>query len=125
MLVNKDNIERLDIPNEPGEWVGIVALTGIEMDEANSANTEATLTRMRPFLKDIADLKGIADDRDKRAESHTSFDAMALLKAAVRSWSYPEPVTPENLERLDGATRDWLHRTIWERNSRPLPTGSE
>lgn len=125
MLVDKNNVEKVSIPHEAGQWIGLVALTGKEMDAAKVEAVNVQLTRFKPFLKEFAEIRRAADEAASDEEKPESYDLDMLLSMAVKTWSYSAPVTEDALDDLDRPTREWLHRVIWERNcSRPLMTES-
>lgn len=120
MLIDKSKTDRIIIPHEVDQWVDLVALTGAEMDVAREAATQATLAKFKPYIKEFSDIQRAKGDQEAD-ESYTAYDAAELLKMAIKDWSAPVEVSPANIEKLDGATRDFLWRTIWERNTaRPL-----
>jgi len=122
VLVDKNKVTRLDIPHEPGQWVEVALLTGLEMDEAEGAAEDRVLNKYGKNVDIFAKIAKLDVDSGERPtpEPHTEYDALTVLRYGVRAWSYPEPVTPENLEALDVATRDFLHREIVAANTRPL-----
>lgn len=90
-LIDPQERKRLDIPHEPDSWVEFRPLTA----------------------RDFAVLQKDAGDR-------TPADiGLAILSRCVTAWSYPEPVTPENLDRLDFETMEWLRTEISLTGGRP------
>ncbi len=39
----------------------------------------------------------------------------AIIRVAIVGWSYPEPVTPENIERLEVPTITWAFQEVTRR----------
>lgn len=124
MLVDKNKVERHNVPHEAGEWVGLVALTGREMDAAKDAAITGQLDKYKPYIKEFAEIRRAADEVASGDETQANYDPDMLLEFAVKEWSYPQPVSPELLLQLDSRTRNWLHELIWRLNSLPLQTES-
>lgn len=89
-LVTK-RTERLDIPNEPGEWVELrLPLCVADMRALGEAST-------------VPDVK------------------RAMVLHTIQAWSYAAPVDAETLERLDMGTFNWLWERINEASAVPDP----
>jgi hypothetical protein len=56
------------------------------------------------------------------ADPLASYDQALLLQYGVAAWSYPVPVTPGQLDRLDERTAEWAARRIAVLNSPPTGT---
>lgn len=83
-LIDPQDRKRLDIPNESDQWVEVRPLTA----------------------RDFAILQKDAGDR-------TPADlGLAILVRAVTAWSYPVELTPENIDRLDFETYEWLRGEV-------------
>lgn len=125
MLVDTNKVERLAIPHELGNWIEIRQLTGVEMDEASDVSTSRTLKQYKESLDAIL---GAGRDRQRdesQRDRKALYDSRTLLNKAVTGWSYEAPVTPDNIELLDGATRDWIWEEIVNRNTRPLQSKTD
>ena len=95
MLTSK-HIKQIDIPNEPGEWVKVrMPSLGIIQGAQRHAPGDVT-------------------DQDVRA----SYAVIPLLQACVLSWSYEEPVTPENVADLDPQTAAALVNALMAEDDR-------
>ena len=118
MLIDRNQLERLSVPHELGEWVDIRALTGAEMDRASDVMTEKALKQFGDSLEAIMNVSS------KKTEATTQnrkqgYDPTTLLNCAVAAWSYHLPVSRDSIELLDAITREWLWEQIVERNTRP------
>lgn len=116
MALRSKETKRLDVPNEPGQWVDIQAVSFLTLDKAKGER-----------LKVISDLSGSFVQLQKAIASNGAADAVAaviaaaeedrlqsydkftLLKHGLIAWSYEGPVIPED---LDGATAEWAARAI-------------
>lgn len=119
MLVGKT--ERRDIPHEDGEWIEFRQLSGVELDEAEEAQTKRSLSLIAGL--DEAALGALRSQQAGAApsgESPDRFDKTYLLRRAVTGWSYPDDCTLANVDKLDAATRDWAVGVVLEMNTRPL-----
>ena len=81
MLTSK-HLKTVEVPGEPGEWVKVrMPSLGIIQETQRG-------------------LPGDVLDPDMRS----AFAIIPMLQACVLEWSYPEPVTPENVADLDAGT---------------------
>ena len=121
-LVNTSAIETLQVPHEPGEWVGIRSLLATEMDEAKEVRMKRVMDLWGDSLPSMSAVSNqqSGETEETLAQRVGQYDALTLLKYAVVSWSYEAPVGLEQVERLDAITRDWLVEEIVQRNTRPL-----
>ena len=122
MLIDVKKVTPVSHPFEEGVTVGIRALRGVEMDEAANNKIKKTVATWGDALASLtANAKA---SEDTIASRIVRYDAATLLEYAVVSWSYPEPVSPENLSLLDSITREWLVEEVVTRNTRPLPSST-
>lgn len=42
---------------------------------------------------------------------------IATVTLALKAWSYPEPLTPENVRELDGLTFNWLLEQVFDQSA--------
>jgi hypothetical protein len=119
MLIDTSKTERLKHPHEEGQWIDIRPILATELDEAKDRRIKKLLDLWGDTLKNApgGERKQEPDDLNTRVQQ---FDGMVLLNAAIVSWSYEAPVNPDNIAKLDGATRDWLIEEVVKRNTRPL-----
>lgn len=98
-LINDDELERIDLPT-PGEWVDVKAKWSQGDDNAIKKAVYAGATI--------------------HGENNVTFDAPAVLEAAefavferaIKAWSYPDPVTPENIRRMDTESAEFLKERL-------------
>ena len=119
MLIDISKTERLEHPDEEGQWVEIRPLLAAELDRAREAQIKRILAVWGDTIKDMMGPanRERADDMAARVQQ---FDAGILLTASIVAWSYEAPVNKENIDKLDGVTRDWLVEEVVKRNTRPL-----
>jgi len=119
MLIDTSKTERLEHPDEAGQWVKIRPLLAAELDRAREAQIKRILAVWGDTIKDMMGPanRERADDLATRVQQ---FDAGILLTASIVAWSYEAPVNKENIDKLDGVTRDWLVEEVVKRNTRPL-----
>lgn len=98
-LLNDDvELVRIDLPHA-GEWVDVLPHLSLGQQTAirKAAVRGSSLTG-----------SGAQIDSEKAIEATT----FAVLETAVKRWSFPEPVTPENIRRLDAASGAVIQRTL-------------
>ena len=119
MLIDTSKTERLEHPDEAGQWVKIRPLLAAELDRAREAQIKRILAVWGDTIKDMMGPanRERADDLATRVQQ---FDAEILLNACIVAWSYEAPVNKGNIAKLDGITRDWLVEEVVNRNTRPL-----
>ena len=119
MLIDTSKTERLEHPDEAGQWVEIRPLLANELDRAREAQIKRILAVWGDTIKDMMGPanRERADDLATRVQQ---FDAEILLTACIVAWSYEAPVNKGNIAKLDGITRDWLVEEVVKRNTRPL-----
>lgn len=124
MLVNQNKVDRLPIPHEEGEWIEIRSLTGVEVDLASEVATTRMLKQYGHSLSDIMAVRRAAEDNPdgnvRTPDRKQAYDARTLLTSAIKNWSYEAQVNPDNIDLLDGVTRDWIWEEVVNRNTRPL-----
>ena len=137
--------KRVDIPDEPGEWVEIKKLPWGLLDGAREARTKAVIESAKLWGTDMMAAinsgarkppedsrppahpdaphqevnSGIdqAAVRAARADRYNEYDQKFLLLHAVQAWSYDAPL-PEGVTELDYDTAAWLKREIVDFNNR-------
>ena len=118
MLIDVNKTERLNHPDEKGQWVDVRPLLATEMDEAREKKVKHILALWGDAIKDATPSgRTQTDDLASRVQQ---YDASILLDSAIKAWSYEVEANPENIARLDGPTRDWLVEEVVKRNTRPL-----
>lgn len=117
-MLTRNVTERVDLPHEPGQFVVVRHLNWLQIEEAKRARTRAVLERAR----EVQDLIGVVQAASPEvvaqatdaaaADVLSGYDAATLLREGVTGWSYPEPVTPENVADLDEVTKDLVARAV-------------
>lgn len=111
----------LNIPHEPNEYIKVRQLTGPEMEEAESAQSVDAINKYGNAIQAMMEwAERNRNETETDEVPYKSYAPSVLFKYAIKGWSYQEPCTPENISRLDVATRDWLHKEIVTMNKRPL-----
>lgn len=85
-LIDPKETRRVPIPHEPDEWVVLRPITA----------------------RDLADLQREAAAGKLTPAENTN----RILLKVLLSWSYPDLITLENLERLDHQTHTWLDEEL-------------
>ena len=112
-LVAETTRQRVDVPHEDGEWVEIAPLTWADLETARRIKTEDAIKQAALFSADT--LRGIQSQQDGAAtapDPADGLDVATVLHAGVKAWSYAEPVTRENIDRLDEPTAQWAFAEI-------------
>jgi len=99
---------KLDVPDEDGQWIEIRPLSAKRM---HTLSLEA---------RNISKAAKAADAEDTDAENYALSSLM--LSAAIVAWSYPVPVTPDNVDDLELSTMTWLADQINKGAEVPLPS---
>jgi len=130
--------EKVEIPDEPGEWMRFRALSWGQRQQAREiAKTRAmdeakrTMDLMRLMAGEDADINAAVDEaRAKRAakvdpdedESEPDvlgqYDPATVVDYGIAEWSYTERKTKPS-DQLSPETVEWAARQIMERNTRP------
>lgn len=110
--------ERRDVPHEEGNWFEFRQLSWTQLKEAREARGKAALRSLRDTMETVggetfaAMQKAQAGQQTGDADAATQslddqYDRATLLRLGIHAWSYPEPLTEENIGRLDEATALW------------------
>lgn len=108
-LLRDDDVVRIDLP-APGEWVEVKRRLSVG-DELAVKQAVARGMRVRPGSADI--------ELDAAAAMEGA--TFATVERALKAWSFPEPVTPENIRMLDQESFDAIVAGIEDLN----PTRSD
>lgn len=136
---------RRPIPGETGEWIELRMLGWRALEEARQARqidalrtaaaagaealnvaNEVGATRDRLAIASTRDAAAAPDPTpDPKADDPMlQYDLGTLLRHGIVGWSYPEPVTLNNIDRLDEATAKWAGRELIEPVAEPEGKGS-
>lgn len=124
-LTSRLGTKRLDVPNDPGEWIELRAVGGRRLREAAAQKSRDALLQVRAAGGEIAELwqknaKDTDTDTAKKDVLNT-YDALTVCYVGIVGWSYEEKVKPATIDDLDSDTQDWAARQILEL-SLPRPT---
>ena len=113
MIIDKTKGNECPIPHEAGEYMRIRALTWGEVKEARGVMTDATSKTAQELMSHlspeaIAGLKN--ESRSTREDPVTTFDRGVVLRYAIVSWSYDQPIEA-GLDNLDEKTAKWAFDT--------------
>jgi len=125
MLVSKDDVVRLHIPHEEGEWVDVTKLSWKHLKSARKKRDE----EQRDVIKDFGPefMKAMqSENGEERARQflkrqqyeESNFDTLAILDYSIIDWSYTDKegekakVCAENVELLDERTASWLKQQV-------------
>ena len=128
-LTNQKEPDKLDIPHEPGEWIEASALSWSVFQEAEDVATSRAAERSALILKSagpdaVRALAGM-DQADAETPAGDKYDRRTVLQGAIKSWSYSEPPTPENIDALDPETASWLFDVVIAANTRSKTLGEK
>lgn len=108
--------KRLDVPGDPEQWIEIQTVSFLTLDHAQTEKLKSigdlgkTFTQLREAMAQNGGAALIAEARTAAAKDRLQeYDKFTLLKHGLTAWSYPGPVTPEDLE---GHTAEWAAREI-------------
>jgi hypothetical protein len=109
---------RLDIPDEPGEWVEIKKLPWGLLEGARQKRTDAVIEHARRMGAEMFEmLRGAQTAQSAPTDPTNEYDRGFLLERAVAAWSYDAEL-PGGVEDLDEETAEWLAGEIVAFNSR-------
>lgn len=106
-LILKPETVRVEL-SCPGEWVEIKS----RLSKGDTTKISAASFRLRAAIRDQADSFDVGLDYEA--------SIFAGLEVGVVAWSFPEPLTPENLRGLSEEDYDIISRRaneLWERRS--------
>lgn len=120
----------IELPFDPPQTVTIRKLAGRHLETAGRERVFARMDAMRrmggpQFQKDLQ--AAIAKEEQEQAETPEpatpapvvavpdpllDYDKGTLLAHGIVAWSYPEKVTPEQVEDLEADAAEWIAREI-------------
>lgn len=109
MIVTKI-VKRVDLPDEPGEWVEIHPVSFAAMQAARSAKAKESLKALEGLTPEM--LAALPSSAGRDVDPLDSLDLNILLEHCVTKWSYEEELNAENLALLDDATSQFLANAI-------------
>ena len=114
-LVAETAIQKVDVPHEDGEWFELAPLSWAELEAARRLKTDDAIKTAAMF--DAETLRGIQTTSEAAPTSPSDgLDMASVLEAGIKRWSYSDPVSPENIKRLDEPTAMWAFEQIAKRS---------
>jgi hypothetical protein len=110
VFVKDDILERLHVPDEPGQWIDVRQLGFVALQQVRDARQEKGLATARQLGPEFMQTANPNDPEVKKqlANPLNNYDREALITESVVAWSYELEVTPENIARMDEQTATWL-----------------
>ena len=103
-MITSKATKRVDLPHEPGEWIDVRMPSLNILNRARQTQSRGAIELMQgvdmALLNTFGDRADVAAPRERSAE----YDALTLLKGCITAWSYPEPLSYENIDELDEET---------------------
>lgn len=130
MIVGK-RIDKVEVPHEPGSYIHIRELSGLELDEAQEIRSNHSLKKYAELGKETLDAlrdtnssnnEELAQARLAAAQADPKFDYdwQYIIDKAVVGWNGPAyddvEFNDDNKKLFDKTTRDWLVEVIILRN---------
>ncbi len=130
--------EKVDIPDEPGEWMRFKSLSWGQRQQAREIaktrgmdEAKRAVEMMRMLADEDADIEKQVDEarakRDAKMDPDEDeaerdvlgmYDPATVVDYGIAEWSYKEAKTKPS-EQLSPETVEWAARQIMERNTRP------
>lgn len=116
-MLTRHITKRMTIPHEPDHWMELRRLSWTDLQHASDVHATTIAQRLRAMGSEI--VTAVTAARQQREEltpaldtPELNYDQRTLLERGIAAWSYPEPVTPENIQDLDEETAAWAMRAI-------------
>ena len=101
--------KRVDLPDEPGQWIEMRMPSLAILERAQRARQREALAMFIEF--DLSRVQGLSRPETERQDAE-DYDWQSLLISCIIAWSYTESLTPENIAELDAATVKLLVATL-------------
>lgn len=120
MLTSRVPSRRLELPHEPGSWIEVRSLSGLQLQHARAAAQHERVLRMQEMGPDMvtatirnADPEAIKAAQAENSDPLSNYDRRTLLLEGIVDWSYTDaPVTPENIDDLDEVTMQYVAEAL-------------
>lgn len=96
------------IPHEPENSMTFRRLSWKQLEKAAEIRRKKILNDYGEFMDKIP------QGATSSGEDLEQYDKDEILKNGIVSWTYPEEVSPENIELLDEETADWAYKILTE-----------
>jgi hypothetical protein len=116
-LVAETAIQKVDVPHEDGEWFEIAPLSWADLETARRLKTDDAIKQAAMFDADtLRGMQSQATGESAPASPTEGLDVASVLRAGIKRWSYTDPVSEENIKRLDEPTAMWAFEEIARRS---------
>lgn len=122
--------KQVSVPHEPGEWIEIQELTGLQLEEARAGASTSVIKRlgavdpetMKNFRLGRIEVADEPDEPEPKEDLLRAYDQAMILKAGISAWSYTDfDCTEGNRIKLDEITKNWIIPEIVNYSRRTLP----
>ena len=126
-MLTSQTARPIELPHEPGVTFEIRQLSHGALKKARDNRMREMAMNfsgldLSTFLKDVAaPVQRDSDDDD--VDLLAGYDMQTILVKGIKSWSYPEKVTPENIEDLDDETAEFVATEIMKISRRTRKQG--
>lgn len=127
-MLTKNVTATRDIPNESGQTMTFRQLGWRQLAEAEEARSSTVLRGLKSMggelLRDLQNMN--RDQVEQEAAEKVADDPLlkldqaTVLLAGIAAWTYPDKVTPENINSLDPTTARWAALEIINLGAPPL-----
>lgn len=131
MAIVKGKRFRRDHPIETGVWFEFSELGFVTKQHARDVRQQAQFAGIRAMGGEVfREITKVDPEEIKReaaavANPDDAYDTYIILSQGIVSWSYPDPVTPDNIAGLDERTSEWAKHAILQGSEiRPLVSES-
>lgn len=133
-MIVGNRIDKVEVPHEPGSYIHIRELSGMELDEAQEIRSNTSLKKYASLGKETIEVLrngGSTNDEElaaarlaaMQADPKLDYDWQYIIDKAVVGWHGPAyddiEFNDENKKLFDKTTRDWLVEVIILRNVVP------
>lgn len=131
-MIVGNRIDKVEVPHEPGNYIHLRELSGMELDEAQEIRSNTALKKYASLGKETIETlrDGSANSSNGDIEAaralamqsnpRLDYDWQYMIDKAVVGWSGPEydsvELNDENKKLLNKVTRDWVVDEIIKRN---------
>lgn len=117
VLTSREPLDEISLPHEPGTWIKIRKLSGVQLQNAQRVTEAKRLQRQREMGAEfvVATMGAATPEQIQAARADgaddplAAYDRMTLLYSGIRGWSYyeGEPKT-EDIDDLDEETMQYV-----------------
>lgn len=130
-MIVGSRIDKVEIPHEPGNFIHLRELSGLELDEAQELRSNTALKKYASLGKETIETlrEGNSNNSGEldaaralamQSNPRLDYDWQFIIDKAVVGWSGPDyntvELTDDSKKLFDKVTRDWLVDEIIKRN---------